>query len=371
MLYAMFANIAIIGFFIFIGGHLLKDKQLTIDSDFLLKATIGMLTGALGIILMIYSVRIDNGLIIDLRYIAIILATITTGPVSAIIASIIIVIGRLSMFGINYYSLNGVLNVLLIGAGSTAIWIYLKKSFIQKWVYLNVFCIGVTSIFLMYLLTDWTVAIYFIIISSIASLFTFYSYRYAYETNESYRKLKREAMKDPLTGLNNVRKFDQFFNEQIQHFKEKRINHLSLLVIDIDFFKKINDEHGHLTGDKILKEFGDVLRNELSQEGIISRNGGEEFTVLLPNIKFEDAHTIGEELRKSVENHLFLKDTVKKQITFSAGVASNNEFSCDMSMDELYSRADEKLYQAKKAGRNRVYPKVIKYRGTGKGKQAL
>lgn len=363
MLYAMFANIAIIGFFIFIGGHLLKDKQLSINSDFLLKATIGMLTGALGIILMIYSVRINSGLIMDLRYISIVLATITTGPVSAFIAAIVIVIGRLSMFGINYYSLTGALNVLMIGAGCSAIWIYLKNSFFIKWFYLNVFCIGVSSLFLMYLLKDWAVVIYFMVISSLASLFTFYLYKYAYETNEIYRKLKREAMKDPLTGLNNVRKFDLFFNEQIQRFKEKKINHLSLLVIDIDFFKKINDQYGHLTGDKLLKEFGEVLRNELSQEWIISRNGGEEFTVLLPNLKFEDAHTIAEKLRIAVENHLFLKD-IKKQITISAGVASNKEFSRDMPIDELYSRADEKLYQAKKAGRNRIYPQLLKLADT-------
>jgi diguanylate cyclase len=130
-------------------------------------------------------------------------------------------------------------------------------------------------------------------------------------------------------------------------------------VIDIDFFKKINDEYGHLTGDKLLIEFGEVLRNELSQEWILSRNGGEEFSVLLPNIKFEGAHSIAEQLRKAVENHLFLND-IKKQITVSAGVASNKEFSLDMPIDELYSRADEKLYQAKKAGRNRVYPQLLK-----------
>lgn len=118
------------------------------------------------------------------------------------------------------------------------------------------------------------------------------------------KKYEEESSLDYLTGLNNVRHFDAIWNAHISNAREKN-EKLSLLMIDIDYFKRINDTYGHSNGDVILKELGTILKKSTRAEDIVSRNGGEEFSVILPNSSHSQAAEIAERIRKEVETHTF------------------------------------------------------------------
>ena len=165
------------------------------------------------------------------------------------------------------------------------------------------------------------------------------------------RRLRRESARDYLTGLNNVRKFDKMYNIAIRSALNRRQS-LSLLMCDIDFFKKVNDRYGHRNGDAILVQLSDILQRNFPRS-VISRNGGEEFTVLLRNRTEPQALAEAEHLRTDVENSGFtLLDGGEIRITISVGVASC--FRPGEEADHLLERADTALYMAKRGGRNKV-----------------
>jgi diguanylate cyclase len=128
---------------------------------------------------------------------------------------------------------------------------------------------------------------------------------------------------------------------------------LSLLFIDIDFFKKVNDSYGHPIGDLVLKKFAVVLSDLVSEKDFISRNGGEEFAVLLPECDHQQAIFFAERIRKQIEETPFIiHDNKSISTTVSIGVATLCETTKDI--EELIIQADSALYSAKQVGRNRV-----------------
>ena len=175
---------------------------------------------------------------------------------------------------------------------------------------------------------------------------------YLSELTSLYKQLKEGYSKDFLTGLNNVRCFDTIFNKILVDVKEKN-ERLSILFIDIDFFKKVNDTYGHKNGDIILKQLGGVLIDTCRSFDIVSRNGGEEFSVLLLDCSPDHAVEIAEKLRSTIENYKFiLNDSTKINITVSIGVATYPDTTSDL--DKLFEDADSALYTAKRNGRNKV-----------------
>lgn len=128
---------------------------------------------------------------------------------------------------------------------------------------------------------------------------------------------------------------------------------LVLGMMDLDHFKQINDQYGHLTGDMVLSEIGKMLKEYIRQSDLICRYGGEEFAIILPNTRAENARKVCERFRAMVAGHLFEYHSMKFRITVSMGLASYSR-SIDQSAMGLLRRADEALYQAKEAGRNRV-----------------
>jgi diguanylate cyclase (GGDEF)-like protein len=128
---------------------------------------------------------------------------------------------------------------------------------------------------------------------------------------------------------------------------------LSLLMIDLDHFKRINDEHGHPTGDALLREFGRLLRDMLRAVDSVGRYGGEEFVVILPHTSADEARQTAERIRKRVEAHEFTAAGKPLRITVSAGVASYPSSAVD-SPESLIREADKALYRAKQGGRNRI-----------------
>lgn len=165
-------------------------------------------------------------------------------------------------------------------------------------------------------------------------------------------KLKNMARKDPLTGVNNRRLFIEVGEELIEN--AKRYDHpLSLLIFDIDFFKKINDNFGHIAGDKILKNVASILDNNIRASDTLARFGGEEFTIILSETSCGVATEIAENLRVLIEqDNVLINNQEKVGCTVSIGIAQFNQSM--KSLNELISHADKALYKAKEQGRNQV-----------------
>jgi two-component system cell cycle response regulator len=163
------------------------------------------------------------------------------------------------------------------------------------------------------------------------------------------------AVTDGLTGLSNRKQLDAFLQEE---FTRARRHHrdLSVLMIDIDHFKSINDSHGHLTGDTVLRGVAMILQKRLRPIDRLGRYGGEEFCALLPETGVASAARIAEELRAIVESHVFVADESKIRVTVSIGVSA---LEAHMEPVDLYRVADEHLYAAKRAGRNRVSADIL------------
>lgn len=169
------------------------------------------------------------------------------------------------------------------------------------------------------------------------------------ELEEQKEKIKEMANLDYLTKLYNRRYFFEVAQKFFENASRGLIN-LAIVMIDIDYFKKVNDNYGHGGGDFILASFGDILRENLRNADIICRYGGEEFCILLVLKEKDDAYNIIEKVRKLVENKEFLYDNVKIPVTISSGICTNLEDS----IDKMINKADDMLYKAKNTGRNRV-----------------
>ena len=172
------------------------------------------------------------------------------------------------------------------------------------------------------------------------------------ELEEAKKELERLSITDPLTLLHNRRYFDNVFPQESRRCS--RYNHpLSVLYLDIDHFKHVNDNFGHAAGDAVLKELAVILRTHLRETDTVARHGGEEFVALLPETTIDIAAAIGERLRQAVEKHHFPIDKQQAHsITVSIGAAS----ACGQNIDhqDLLARADAACYRAKAAGRNKV-----------------
>ncbi|MGE0355736.1 MAG: diguanylate cyclase [Burkholderiales bacterium] len=160
------------------------------------------------------------------------------------------------------------------------------------------------------------------------------------------------ASLDPLTGAFNRRTFIDLAQKQLS--RARRLDApLSLVLVDIDHFKRVNDNHGHLVGDHVLQRFADVVREQLRKEDVLVRYGGEEFCLLLPDVPGPGAVALASRIRKAVSRDAFLVDGIEIRLTLSAGVAARIDEGPE-GLDALISRADEALYMAKDRGRDRV-----------------
>lgn len=168
----------------------------------------------------------------------------------------------------------------------------------------------------------------------------------------SYDKLKYEASIDKWTGAYNKVYFIRALDFEVQKSKITG-DDLSLIVMDIDFFKKINDKYGHDAGDFVLKELSNIIRNSgIRKTDVFARYGGEEFVILFPNADLETTLAIAERIRAHVEKHIFLYQSEKIPVTLSIGVCDNK--SEVVTPIDLFKKADEAVYTAKRSGRNRV-----------------
>ncbi|USD67291.1 sensor domain-containing diguanylate cyclase [Vibrio sp. SCSIO 43136] len=167
------------------------------------------------------------------------------------------------------------------------------------------------------------------------------------ELESKNRELERLASLDQLTGLYNRRKMDASLYSELQMF-EFNSTPFSVVLIDIDHFKSVNDTYGHAMGDKVLQEAATQLKNSSHCHHIVGRWGGEEFLVVLPSLDLKQAMHISEKLRKSFAEHQF---TNELKLTISVGVTQVQDKD---DIEQIMQRADKYLYQAKHNGRNKV-----------------
>ncbi len=165
-----------------------------------------------------------------------------------------------------------------------------------------------------------------------------------------YQEALAAALRDPLTNLNNRRAMKTTLAREIELAKRNR-SHLSLIALDIDHFKKINDNYGHLTGDKVIVEIAHALQSAVRSCDIVFRYGGEEFIVILNSTDSHGAHLLAERVRKTIASNPVPYDDGEINISASLGVASFEHFDTGKS---LFAKADTALYEAKRKGRNRT-----------------
>jgi diguanylate cyclase (GGDEF)-like protein len=172
--------------------------------------------------------------------------------------------------------------------------------------------------------------------------------------HEQNQELQAQVGRDPLTGVANRGRFNESIDEEFRRARAV-LQPVSLLFVDADQFKAVNDEHGHVAGDRVLVYLAETLRGQAPASATVTRYGGEEFAIVLPHTSRTDATTIAEKLRKSIESHTVDGgDGTQIEITVSIGVATFDGLRFFRAPEQLISAADKALYAAKSAGRNCV-----------------
>lgn len=355
MLRDLFINSTILISFIFISSQIFKRNFLDLSISYKNKFFFGLTQGILGIILMLFTIHITPKVMMDFRHIAILLAALYGGGFAAIIAGTTIAIFRLIYFGFSTPALIASINMFNV-AIACALLSKLNLKQLKKWNYMNfISCLIITSTFLLIVKDSVTLHYtlgYFWLASSTIGILAYYISSYMNTSIKLLNRLEQESTIDFLTGLNNVRQFDNSLNESFINVKNKN-ERLSILIIDIDFFKKVNDTYGHLAGDSVLQQLGMVLSTSCRSFDIVSRIGGEEFSVILPDCPSEQAIEVAERLRLAVETHEFIiSDEIRINISISIGAATYPDNV--KNLEDLTKQADTALYSAKRSGRNKV-----------------
>ncbi len=172
--------------------------------------------------------------------------------------------------------------------------------------------------------------------------------------SQKEKYLTEQSRTDSLTGIYNRRYFSERLSVEIERSKR---NHepISIAMLDIDFFKKINDTYGHQAGDYILKSFSVQINSQIRPYDILARFGGEEYIVLFPKIIKKDALSVLTRLQNVIQSFNFKFDEKCIKFTFSCGISDSLDFAdSEISSDKIIALSDKRLYEAKRTGRNRI-----------------
>ena len=322
---------------------------------------LGVLGGALSCVAILYSDSSTSGLVTDYRVIPIIIVAIYISMSAAITAASIISIFVLLQLGFNIGGFGNTVIIFYMAIASGLI----SRLDIPTWRKVFFSWLSIYSMFIIGLMlmpppgligqpkSLTYIAIAYAVGSNAILAIVCKFMAYIIISNKHYREIRKAAEKDPLTGLNNYRQFRKLLD---QAYKKAKGNNglLTFLFIDIDHFKLINDTFGHRNGDLVLIAIAKILSAFTFPSKIVSRNGGEEFSVILPGCPLFMGIKIGEELREAIEKYDFVLTTGETiHTTVSIGVSSYPETTTGNMMD-LIEHADKAMYSAKKAGRNRV-----------------
>jgi diguanylate cyclase len=349
----LLVNFALLTTFIFFGDILLsflkKRWQLTRPQ---LLGLYGAGFGLFGITQLYFAFPVGEGTIIDFRQVSILASTYLGGTVSGLITASAIAIYRLFFLGeINFASILGAIN-----AGSTFLLAALafssKLSDFRRWFLASCGVVFVATLILLTLVGPGRIGtiVLFDILCFMACQFNYLVINHLKRSHEAVKMLKEAAERDFLTGLHNSRAYNFMFRKTAELSALKQ-EPFSLLLLDIDHFKHVNDTYGHAAGDVVLSKLADILQDGVRIRDYCARKGGEEFVILLLRCGPDQGMMVAEKLRATVQNSLFeIPDHPAVKITISIGVSSFPEFD----PSEMLERADEALYEAKEKGRNQV-----------------
>jgi len=192
----------------------------------------------------------------------------------------------------------------------------------------------------------------FLTVTFLSALYEYFrniSYNRALELSKMYQQL---AHHDPLTKLSNRRDAISVLKRETARIKRNK-EPLVVILCDIDHFKKINDNYGHSVGDKVLVELAQLFLKQMREQDCISRWGGEEFLFILPQTSAQNAYILAEKIQRKLEKNPIAHDDHQITVTVSMGI---EQFDGSKSIDEVINSADKYLYQAKHAGRNKIFP---------------
>jgi diguanylate cyclase len=353
----LIVNGSLIISFLFIAFQLTKNNNFSTTSNIKFRFMAGIVGGVFGSFLMLFAIKVSDTIIVDMRNIALIIATICGGWVTSLVSVIIMVLFRVGVYGYNLASITATIVLIILCITCISILKLIKSTFKQKY-----WCMIIVSLFYTFIAfsilidnKEKLINLFFCygIIFLVIAYFSYHVMTYLQRSNEMFRRYKKESGIDFLTGLCNYRKFDELFNKQIKIVNEGNED-LSVLAIDIDHFKKVNDTYGHTEGDKVLQKLAVILKSTSRHFDIVARCGGEEFAVLLLDCTYQKALEIAERIRSTVEKETFFHSKgIMFNITISIGVATFPEST--ENINKLLQQADDALYEAKRAGRNRVF----------------
>ncbi|WP_419954019.1 diguanylate cyclase domain-containing protein [Neobacillus niacini] len=380
MLKDFFSNITILIASFTVMGQILKNKPLHPSSSFKSKLYWGICYGVLGIILMLFSFQINATTIADLRHLAIVIAAAFGGWVPAIIASSLIAIGRIVLFGLTDTAIVAAISALLTGIVCGG---FSKLNFhpTLKALYMNLIGLFFVSIVFTLYIEDTNTLLNVLMMHYLISLFGgFFSYHlsiYIANSNSAVRELHLSLIKlqeseqelnkanqflnrlsylDGLTGIGNRRYFDEVLSKEWSNLLTTN-SPLTLLMFDIDYFKKYNDTYGHLAGDQCLQVITSAIKDLIANNpySTFCRYGGEEFAIIFTKTKLDQGVAIAELIQNKVQSLKIdhSSSEVADIVTISIGLASMIP-SSETQPNDLIHIADTCLYISKTKGRNTI-----------------
>ncbi|WP_080147128.1 diguanylate cyclase [Marinilactibacillus piezotolerans] len=357
MIEDLFVNICIVTTFVLIYMKTRWGRRETSNRPWVSNLIDGLCGGVLGLVLMHFSINVTSETLADLRYIPILLMILFIGKKPTYITTIFIILSRF-LFGINKssYSAAVAFSLMLIGYLIINHLFEKEDNLLIRGAYMVLLSNILTTGLFYFLIKDMNVLLHLIgvywIVSTIGGVTSILLVNYLRTSEYLFRKYKNESTTDFLTGLKNVRNFDSVWAYSKQ-LSAKNGKALSLIMLDIDHFKRINDTYGHGTGDFVLMEISRIMEDVVGNRGSVFRKGGEEFAIVLPTFTKSQAAGISERIRGRVERHQFLiNDELKLSITISIGFVSYPESVSET--EGMLDKADEALYKAKENGRNQV-----------------
>ncbi|EDP69150.1 GGDEF domain protein [Carnobacterium sp. AT7] len=359
VLLSIIANISILSTASYIFVKLIPKKKvytLTVKQQ-LLMIGFASLTSFL---LMLFAVDLPKGAIIDLRQIILILLVYYVGQKVAIPTAILISLLRLT-FGVDPASIRTAIMYIILGFLLPLVCRKLVKQFNNKYVVLlilNAICVVLIALnsyvlydsFLVYIL----IYSIFLVLSSLVGILATVFIEDLLKSRSLYLNEKEHAKMDFLTGLYNMRAFNKKWRK-IEG--DQTIAKTALMMVDIDYFKWINDSYGHANGDFILRQVATILKVGAHDNELVYRVGGEEFCLILNDLSYAEQKNIADNIRSSVADKEFLLENgTRIKITVSIGLAASDQ---NKDMKKLYRLADRCLYMAKNQGRNKVMGEVM------------
>ncbi|MFS8045939.1 GGDEF domain-containing protein [Rhizobium sp. BR 314] len=329
----------------------------TIERGILKSVAVGLLFGLGGILSMSDPIRFMPGVIQDGRSILLVLTPIYGGIVGTVVAAFMMAIFRYLVGGLG--AVSGVAGILIVATAGYVLTLLPRQLTGTGWRRSALFGLATTTSLVVLVFLPWSVTRELLISAALpvtivnilgvmllSDLLEKESYRIGIQ-----RALENEATLDPLTQLPNRRVLQREGDRCSKEAGMRRVP-FSIIMLDIDHFKKINDNWGHTFGDTVLARVADVIRRTVRKTDIAARYGGEEIVVLLPNTDMRAAGIVAEKIRNDIEATVLMFGQETVHVTASIGIACSFEPSTDFKY--VLEAADKALYRAKAGGRNRV-----------------